>query len=358
MKGRLGSLAGLVVLGAFAAAPAHAHTVGISRGEYRILDEAVEVDLVFARRELTTAIAGLDRDRDGNLSEAEVTNGHELLERTIVRPLQVSSGGVQCSGRRDVGSLTEQDGLRLRVRFACRAGQADSIRAGFVSALSTGHRHIAVVETGNGEPVRWVAFESRPDLQIGRPGAPANRSGGMTASLFRLGLHHILTGYDHLLFLIGLIVVGGRLRPLLMMVTAFTIAHSITLGLAVLEIGAPSPRIVEPAIALSICYVAVENWFIRDASRRWLVTAPFGLVHGFGFAGALREIALPSIDVPLALASFNLGVEAGQLAVLALLLPLVWWLGRRTWFPQTGVKAVSAAVGVAGLCWFVARVAG
>jgi hydrogenase/urease accessory protein HupE len=175
--------------------------------------------------------------------------------------------------------------------------------------------------------------------------------------LFRLGIQHILTGYDHLLFLLGLTLVGGRLRPLLVMVTAFTVAHSITLGLAALDVWAPGPRVVEPAIALSICYVGIENWFVRDVRRRWVITAPFGLVHGFGFAGALKEISLPTVDVPLALASFNLGVEAGQLAVLAVILPLVLWLGRRRWFPEAGVKTVSAAIAVAGLCWFVRRLA-
>src|SRR6185503_8851629 len=158
-----------------------------------------------------------------------------------------------------------------------------------------------------------------------------------------------------LMFLLGLILVGGRLRPLLLVVTAFTVAHSLTLGMAALGAWAPSPGLVEPAIALSIAYVGVENWFVRDAGRRWLITFPFGLIHGFGFAGALQEISLPSAQIPVALAAFNVGVEAGQLAVLALVLPLLLWLGRRRWLPDRGVKILSTAIAVAGVCWFVSR---
>jgi hydrogenase/urease accessory protein HupE len=172
-----------------------------------------------------------------------------------------------------------------------------------------------------------------------------------------MGIEHILTGYDHLVFILGLVLARARLRALLSVITAFTVAHSITLALAVLGVWAPSSRIVEPAIALSIAYVGVENFFVKDASKRWRITFPFGLIHGFGFAGALREIALPRSAVPAALVSFNLGVEAGQLAVLAVLLPLLFLLRGRTWFEPLGVRLVSGAVAVAGGIWFVARVA-
>src|SRR5262249_30813916 len=134
-------------------------------------------------------------------------------------------------------------------------------------------------------------------------GANAAASGSSTTpnlawSMLKLGVEHILTGADHLVFLLGLILVGGRWRSLVGVVSAFTLAHSITLALAALSVFAPSPRIVEPAIALSIAYVGVENLFVKDASKRWRITFPFGLIHGFGFAGALREIALPRAELP------------------------------------------------------------
>src|SRR6185295_8482239 len=142
-------------------------------------------------------------------------------------------------------------------------------------------------------------------------------------SFFKMGIEHILTGWDHLVFIVGLILARARLRALFTIVTAFTIAHSITLALAVLDVWSPSSRVIEPAIALSIAYVGIENFFVKDASKRWRITFPFGLIHGFGFAGALQEINLPRSAIPTALVSFNLGVEAGQLAVLAIVLPLI-----------------------------------
>ncbi|MES1209469.1 MAG: HupE/UreJ family protein, partial [Pseudomonadota bacterium] len=144
-------------------------------------------------------------------------------------------------------------------------------------------------------------------------------------------------------------------RPLLGVVTAFTVAHSITLALAALSIFAPSPRLVEPAIALSIAYVGVENLFVPDARHRWRITFPFGLVHGFGFAGALRAIALPRPQIPIALVSFNAGVEIGQLAVLAVALPITMAARRAPWFGERGVRAVSVAIAVGGGALFIAR---
>jgi hypothetical protein len=151
--------------------------------------------------------------------------------------------------------------------------------------------------------------------------------------------------------------VGGSLRSLALVVSAFTVAHSITLALATLSVVTPSPRLVEPLIALSIAYVGVENLFVTDAAKRWRITFPFGLVHGFGFAGALREIALPRAQIPVALVSFNVGVEVGQLGVLALVLPLVFAARRAPRFRDRGTKLASLGIAFAGTVWFVVRVA-
>jgi hypothetical protein len=139
-------------------------------------------------------------------------------------------------------------------------------------------------------------------------------------------------------------------------VTAFTVAHSITLALAVLGAVSPPAWIVEPVIALSIVYVAAENVFLkRPASWRWAVGFAFGLVHGFGFAGALLELDLPPAALAGALLSFNLGVEAGQAAVIAAILPALLWLRGVAW-ERRAVTALSAVVLVAGLAFLVDRV--
>lgn len=171
-----------------------------------------------------------------------------------------------------------------------------------------------------------------------------------------MGIEHILTGYDHLLFLVGLLLVLGPIRSLVGAITTFTIAHSLTLSLATFGVALPSPSVIEPLIALSIAYVGIENWFVRDAVGRWRVTFCFGLIHGFGFAGALREISLPRAEVPLALFSFNLGVEAGQLAVVAIVLPALLFARRSGWLAPKTAKLLSIPVAAMGVFWFVARV--
>ena len=138
--------------------------------------------------------------------------------------------------------------------------------------------------------------------------------------------------------------------------TAFTLAHSVTLALSVLGLVTPRLSVIEPLIALSVAYVGVENFLVKDPAKRWRVTLPFGLIHGFGFAGALGEVGLPKGDLPAALALFNLGVEAGQLAILAVLLPIVFWLAKRPAYTAWGVKIASGAIVLAGLYWFVERV--
>lgn len=349
-------VAGLATLAALAAAGlAHAHAVGVSRGEYRASDGGVLSSLVLARPEALVAAPGLDADRDGSLSAAELTSGRLLLEDVFLRGLLVSVPGGACEGRLEAAALTEQDGLAVRLSHRCSSGPL-TIRLSLLASLSLGHRHLATLTSSDGEVREAVLYEASPEVAAVSTGAPLRTASDVAWPLFRLGIQHILTGYDHLLFLFGLVLVGGRLRSLFVVVTAFTLAHSLTLALAVLGVMAPSPALVEPLIALSIAYVGIENFFVRDASRRWLITFPFGLIHGFGFAGTLREIALPAGQLPVALAAFNVGVEVGQMAALAVVLPGLVWLGRKAWFHESGVKLSSAAIVLAGLGWFIARV--
>lgn len=173
---------------------------------------------------------------------------------------------------------------------------------------------------------------------------------------FRLGVVHILTGFDHLIFLLGVVLIATSTRSVLAAVTAFTLAHSLTLALSVLGFVSVSPRLVEPLIALSVAYVGLENFWVRDASRRYRITFAFGLVHGFGFAGALAEIGLPAERASAALACFNLGVEAGQLLVLSLLWPLLRWLHRTYARPfMKLVSVVSLIIVVLGTAWAIER---
>jgi hydrogenase/urease accessory protein HupE len=299
-------------------------------------------------------VPALDLDHDRTVSADELERGHDPLRAALVAGLQVGAAASPCPGELSRAYFTEQDGLAVSLVFHCARADAYQVRLRLLASMSVGHRHLAAVKNAVGAETH-VLYEANPGFTLAANSGAASSS-EVASSLFKLGIEHILTGYDHLLFLFGLILVGGSMRSLLLVVTAFTLAHSITLGIATLGVWVPSPSVVEPAIALSISYVGVENWFVRDASRRWLLTFPFGLVHGFGFAGALREIALPSTQIPVALVSFNAGVEAGQVAVLALVLPTLIWLRRRAWFAGRGVQVLSGGIALAGMAWFVQRI--
>src|SRR3989442_4344934 len=172
------------------------------------------------------------------------------------------------------------------------------------------------------------------------------------------GIHHILIGPDHLLFLVGLLLLGGSIRRLAMVVTSFTIAHSITLSLAALNIISPPARIIEPAIALSIVYVGADNLLARGGRdvRAWIAFA-FGFIHGFGFANVLREMELPGRALGWSLFSFNFGVEIGQLLVVVAVASVLGWLRARSEMMGRQVAfAGSLVVIAAGAFWFIQRV--
>jgi hydrogenase/urease accessory protein HupE len=172
------------------------------------------------------------------------------------------------------------------------------------------------------------------------------------------GVHHILIGPDHLLFLIGLLLLGGSIRQLAVIVTAFTIAHSITLSLAALNIITPPARIIEPAIALSIVYVGADNLLIRGGRdvRAWIAFA-FGFIHGFGFANVLREMDLPARALGWSLFSFNVGVEIGQLLVVVAVASALAALRSRSEAASRQLAVAGSIVVIAaGAFWFIQRV--
>ena len=170
-----------------------------------------------------------------------------------------------------------------------------------------------------------------------------------------LGIEHILTGYDHLLFLLALLVAGRGMRQLVAIVTSFTVAHSLTLAVATFGLIEPPPRLIEAAIALSIAYVGIENLLVEDVRGRWRLTFVFGLVHGFGFANVLREMELPRAALASSLFTFNAGVELGQVAVLLVVWPVLRAV-QKSAYAVTITRAVSAVVIACGVVWFVQRV--
>ena len=213
---------------------------------------------------------------------------------------------------------------------------------------------------------------------IASPSAPVVRTGTGSRRPFldflREGVHHIWVGYDHLAFLLSLLLAAvlvrerrawrpaprmrGALLHIAGIVTAFTLAHSITLSAAALGWVTPASRWVEAAIAASVLLAALNNLRPVVVRRAWMVAFGFGLVHGFGFAGALSELGLPAGARVPALLGFNLGVELGQLAVVAIVLPILFLLRRRRWYARFVVPAVSLGIAALAAWWLLQRLAG
>lgn len=175
---------------------------------------------------------------------------------------------------------------------------------------------------------------------------------------FGLGFQHIIPlGFDHLLFVVGLCLAGSSVKNILLQATAFTVAHSITLALSTKNVIALPPDIVEPIIALSILFVAVENLVLQQTQRfRVLIVFLFGLIHGLGFAAALNEIGLPRNKFLLSIFSFNIGVEAAQIVViLAMYLLLLRPFGNKPWYRKAVVLPLSLCIAVVAAYWTVSR---
>jgi hypothetical protein len=277
----------------------------------------------------------------------------------VTRHVAVEADGAACSGvpAEMRPPSAGRASIEVVVLYACAAPIRHlSIRDGIDAVLGADHHTIADIQWPGG--AKQVVFEKEHRLvsiAITGNAAPERRAAGTFVSYLGLGVEHILLGFDHLLFVVALILPGGRLLSLVAIVTAFTVAHSITLALSVLGLVTLPTQIVEPVIALSIAYVAFENLTMKSVvSRRWAVSFLFGLVHGFGFAGALAEVGLPASGLAAALVGFNLGVEAGQALIIGVLLPLIIWLQRFPWEPRL-TKVSSIAIMAVGLVLLAER---
>jgi hydrogenase/urease accessory protein HupE len=340
------ALVGLVVLGR--PAPTGAHTTSTGLATITVAGATVTYRLTILLGELPAEAAQmLASATDGDQASVERV-ALELRRRITVR-----AGDTQCFPGRALiqGSRLGDGRVTLESTIQCPAPPTRlGIRDDWFEVFGEHYRTIARIEGPGG--VREAVFlpDAREEMvALGR------RESGHGTSFFRLGVEHILTGYDHLLFLVALLLRGGRLVSVLKIITAFTVAHSITLAFAVLGLVTIPSRIVEPAIAASIVWVALQNLLLRGApSQRWLVSFLFGLVHGFGFASAIETLALPRPRLALALLGFNLGVEVGQALVVTLLFPLLLCMRRSIWEAWM-MRVASLAVVLVGTAWLVQR---
>jgi hypothetical protein len=295
-------------------------------------------------------------DRQLGALIAGAINGVQLrFDGKAVRPevveLVVPEGGAS--------AVAEAPELVLHLSGAVPAGSRTFT---FQNAGAPGAYMLTIAREGEAEASRlWIegAGESEP-YTLGADVVASTR-GQVVRQYLELGFTHILPkGTDHILFVLGIFLLSIHLKPILLQVTAFTVAHTITLALTIYGVVSLSPKIVEPLIALSIVYVAVENIASpRLSPWRVAVVFAFGLLHGMGFAGVLSELGLPRTEFLPALLSFNAGVELGQLAVIAIAFLLIGLPFRnKPWYRRRIVIPGSVAIAAVGLFWFVQRVAG
>jgi hydrogenase/urease accessory protein HupE len=313
-----------------------AHDPGLSAATVRVRADAVDVQLAFNPNDL----------RDAGVHDF-VAFGRDVL--------RVAVGGSDGALLRGSSRVNEIGDVQIDLELTRAPGDevVVQLRAG---GLARAHRSLVTILAADGSPCGEALLGRRSDTLAVKL-APVAASGWADVPRFvGLGIEHILIGYDHILFLLALLLVGTSLRSAAAIITSFTVAHSLTLALASLGLLRLPAALVEPAIALSIVCVAVQNLLVRAPAHRWRVTFAFGLLHGFGFASVLEGLGLGargSIAVPLF--SFNLGVEIGQLALAALALPLLRWLGRRPFFARKGTRVMSAVIALVGAWWLVER---
>ncbi len=251
----------------------------------------------------------------------------------------------------------DQDGIVARLSWSCGEIAGDLVyRSTVLIDIDRAAKQVVLL----GGPVTAQALLDATEIEV-RLTVPPPSLLAVIGRYAAAGIEHIFLGYDHIAFLIAIMLWARRLWPVIKIVTAFTVAHSITLSLAALQIMVIPSAIIEPAIAASIVYVAAENFFSRNVDRRWRDTFVFGLIHGFGFASALQEFGLPAGTVVPALGAFNLGVELGQVAVVSVVIPTLIGLDRMLAASRDATRAaslvymLSGIIAILGCYWIVER---
>jgi len=304
-----------------------------------------------------TLVATEQDEQNTRLLEAAVdgdTTAAERVAAALRQAARFSIAGAACTPGRITfqGSRAGDGKVVMEMALSCATGRSLTIHDDWADVLG-GHYQTIMSVRRPGRPSVELSFG--PDRHEATIDLSANAGTGWL-SFIAMGAEHILSGPDHLLFLLALLATAKGVWPIVRIVTGFTVAHSITLSLAALGVVDVPGRIVEPLIAATIIWVAVENIVAPAKTRwRWLLAAVFGLVHGLGFASALTELGLPRDAMVRAVVGFNVGVELGQLAFVAVVMPPLVWLARYGRFARLP-QVLSVLVAIMGGVWLVERV--
>lgn len=360
-----------VLLGLLFAVPAHAHKPSDSYLALRIEDARVAGQWDIALRDLDFAI-GLDANGDGEITWGELRARYADIAAYALARLRLRSGGADCPLEPAAHLVDDHsDGAYEVLRFSAACpGRIDRLEISYSLFADLDPQHRGLLRIEQGAATRTAIFgPDRPTQTI-----DVAEISALTQFLDygREGVWHIWIGFDHILFLLSLLLpavlarepLGWRavhgFKPafwdVFKIVTSFTVAHSITLSLATLGVVSIPSRVAESAIAASVVLAALNNVLPLVQERRWVVAFAFGLVHGFGFASVLKDLGLPQGALLLALVGFNLGVEAGQLAIVSLFLPIAYALRQRWVYRGLIFIGGSWIIVAVAATWLVERV--
>jgi hydrogenase/urease accessory protein HupE len=343
-----------------------AHPPGLSSADLTVKPDGLDAKLTFAVQDIE-AFVPMDSDEDAEVTTAERDAAKPAIANYVANELKIHLDGLEVKAiTPSTVSFDNQNNATVDLHYQGTPTTSALIESTFLSRLPADHKQYITVKNADGHEIAKKMLTQQANvLEIklknnAEPTVAENHPTSTFIDFLKLGVEHILTGYDHLLFLFSLLVVTRSFWPAIKIITFFTIAHSITLALAGMNIVDIPSSIVEPLIAASIVYVGLENIIRGDkvsTRARCILTFFFGLIHGFGFAGVLREMGISSIEtgILVPLFSFNLGVELGQITVASIVLPLIWWLHGKEKISRFLVPVGSVLTCLAGSYWLLER---
>lgn len=359
----------LLVLATFTALPAQAHKASDAYLTLNLSGDSINGWLDLHLQDLDYVLE-LDEDGDGAITRGELREKHAAIQGFVSSGMRIAGADVTCPISADQPAVEKRsDGAYavLPLRADCRP--VPGLVLTFDLFFDVDSRHRAHVRIHKDD--QRADYILDPDNRTLELTAAARSVFSVFGAFFVQGVRHIFEGVDHILFLLALLAPAALIRrdggwvatkhpraalvQVVKIVTAFTIAHSITLCLAASGLVALPPRFVEATIAATVVLAALNNIWPLVTRRLWAVTFSFGLIHGFGFANVLGELDLPAADFAFGLAAFNLGVEAGQIAIVGVAGPLLILLSRIGFYRNFGLQTVSASVMLIGLVWLAER---
>jgi hydrogenase/urease accessory protein HupE len=337
------------------ATPSQAHWADLAVADIQIRQQDVDINLTIP----TGLLIQFDTDKNQQLSPTEIAQQQPDIQKFLNEKIQLTAASqksetliVQSTVAKKlpsnlIASPDTHSNLLLKYHWAQPIEQLQMNYDLFVPGVNTARCLAQVVRADKIDNLVFTPTSKRAALID----APLIQQ---ITSFIQLGVEHIWTGYDHILFLISLLMLGGELRYLLKVVTAFSVSHSFTLFLAALNIVSIPSRWVEIAIALSIAYIASENLWRKQPQARWELALGFGLVHGLGFSSVLQELELPQTNLVTSLASFSVGIEIGQFAIVLISYLLLSYLRKFPWDLAIR-KIISVGVIIMSAIWFWER---